>query len=377
MVALARTPQEVLDSLFAHAVQEKLLASPDFRRGRIGILFSVFSSDIVIWEQILDLLRAEVYITDARGSDDIEKLTAPMRFKAPATQSKTTLKFYWTTSYAGRNTDITIPVGQIAETSEVNPTQYVTTREMTLYREQEYIMIPALSRLKGEDTYVLPNTLNRAEPSIANVAVINLEESWGGRDEESDEDLRMNAMIARYALEKGTRSSLVRLLDENGLKEYDYNLIENIYGYGNFAIFVDTTVDEFIDSIKRALRSEKAAGIYMVCEKAIPVTLNLNMEIKVAQASDLLPKERENLKNELRTTFVDFVDTNGVGQKIMMSRAIHHIYQKLLDKYEMFDLHIEPTNLLSQVDEDNNILLKDNEVAKINEINIEISTELD
>ncbi|MDP3013387.1 MAG: baseplate J/gp47 family protein [Candidatus Subteraquimicrobiales bacterium] len=304
-------------------------------------------------------------------------MAAPLRFRAPATVSKTNLKFYWTVPFSGRINSFDVPIGQIAQTNEVNPKQYLTTREMTLYKEQEYVIIPAVSRLTGEDTYVQEETLKSLEPGRVNVAVTNPEESWGGRDQEADKDLRTNAMIARFALEKGTRSALVRLLDENGLKEYDYNLVENIHGYGNFAIYIDTTVDEFVDSVRRALNSEKAAGIYMICEEAVPLDLNLNMDIKVAQASDLLPKERENLKNELSQAFIEFVDINGVGQKIMMSRAIHYIYQQLLDKYDMFDLHINPMNLLSQVDEDNNILLKANEVAKINEINIEISTELD
>ena len=307
MVALARSATEILDSLFNHAVREKLLTSATFRRGRFGILFSVLSSEIATWEQILEILRKECFLDTATTGENIEKITSPLRYRSPSKNSRSSGIFFWNVPYEQRAEDKIIPYGQIVETSETNPIQYITTETRTLYKEQDYIRIPLVSRLTGKDTYVEPETLVSLEPGINYVSVINDEESWGGADQETYEDLRTHSKSTRYALEKGTRGALELVLLECGLEKYQYNLVENIHGYGNFAIYIDTMVDEYVDYVKTVLQREKAAGIYMNCKAATQVLLDISFTIKIATPADLLPKEREMLKKDLTQAFTEFV----------------------------------------------------------------------
>jgi hypothetical protein len=375
-VVRVRTPTEVLDSLFAHAVQEELLTSSTFRRGRFGIIFAILASEIANWEEYLSYIIKECYLQSASEDQNIEKLAAPLRYRFPSRPSRTLLTFYWTIPYEQRTTDVTIPYLQIAETEGTDPIQYLVTEEKTLYKEQEYIKVRAQSRLTGKDTKVNAEELCVCEPRLNGISSLNEEASWGGTDQESIEELRENALITRYSLEKGTKSTLEGVLRENGLYSGDYNLVENNHGYGNFSVYIDTTVEEQIQEIKVELSRIKAAGIYMTCQVATPLYLNLNFEVKISNPADLLPTERKILKQDLEQNFTEFVKNNGVGQKIMMSRAIHYLYEKLLSKYEIFDININATELISQKDEDGNILLEEYEVAKIKTINTEIITDL-
>lgn len=375
MPLLARSATEIVDSLFNYAVQEKLLTSSNFRRGRFGILFSVLSTEMAIWEQVLELMQQECFIETAVLDESIEKICAPFRYRFPAKNSNVRLYLFWNIPDEQKTEDVDFTFGQIVETSESNPIQYVIAEDRTLYREQEYITVKAISRLTGLDTYVKEQTLNRLNPGVNGVGVINYEESWGGVDQESYSDLRENAKMSRFALEKGTLGALRLSLQEYGLQPYNYNLVENLNGYGNFAIYIDTTLDELIKDIKITLNREKAAGIYMICDKATPLNLDLDFEIKIASSSDLLPNERDMLKKDLNQTLSDFILKNGVGQKIVVSRAIHYIYNQLIDKYDLYDLNLSLSNYTGELDEDGNIILENAEVAKIENINYEIITE--
>jgi uncharacterized phage protein gp47/JayE len=377
LAARARTPQEVVDSLFAHAVNEKLLTSTTFRRGRFGIIFSILASEISIWEQYLLYIIKECFLQSATEEQNIERLAAPLRYRFPAKPSRVKLTFYWTVPFDDRPSSITIPYLHIAETEGRDPIQYLTTEERVLYSEQDYVTVSAKSRITGMETKVNAGDLVVCEPRLLNVGVINEEESWGGADQESIEELKENALIARYALEKGTLGALISLLYSEGLTPNNYNLVENNNGFGNFSIYIDTTVDDQVEYIKQQLKNEKAAGIYVVCQKAEPVYVDFDFDVNVANPADLLPNERKMLKQDLTKAFSDFIDNNGVGKKIMLSQATHYLYEELLYKYEIYDIEITPQNLISQQDSRGNILVEEYEVVKPNEINIEIITDLE
>jgi len=138
---LARSATEIVDSLFNYAVQEKLLTSSNFRRGRFGILFSVLSTEMAIWEQVLELMQQECFIETAVLDESIEKICAPFRYRFPAKNSNVRLYLFWNIPDEQKTEDIDFTFGQIVETSESNPIQYVIAEDRTLYREQEYITV--------------------------------------------------------------------------------------------------------------------------------------------------------------------------------------------------------------------------------------------
>ena len=73
-----RSATEVLDSLFSYAQSEGLITSTQFRRGRIGILFSVIASEIVNWEQTFQNFQQEAYLRTALLDDDVVEIAAPL-----------------------------------------------------------------------------------------------------------------------------------------------------------------------------------------------------------------------------------------------------------------------------------------------------------
>lgn len=368
-----RSATEVLDSLFSYAQSEGLITSTQFRRGRIGILFSVIASEIVNWEQTLQNFQQEAYLRTALLDDDVVEVAAPLHFRRPATPSYSTVQFSWDIEQEQRLTDVTIPVGQIVETANGNPIQYITLEEATLYTDEEYTTAKVVSRTVGDDTMVDAGELINLEPKIFTIKVTNPQASWGGMDQESIDDVRANALSARYSMARGTYDAMTYTLLTTGLKSYQYNLVDNCFGYGSFGVYVDTNIDEFLAKIKDAIESEKAEGVYYVCEEATPVSLDFTFTIKISNRGDLLPKVRQNLIADITSAFTDYVTNNGVGQKIILSKAVHYLYQQLLGNYDIYDIHVSANNTSATLDSDGNIELANNEVAKIN--NIVVSTE--
>lgn len=371
---MARDPTVILDSLFNNAMLEDLIPSR-IPKTRIGILFAVLSAEIEGWEIVLDNFRDESFLSTASLVPNIKKLAEPYYSVVQERASDVIVRFSWEEGYNTRE-DTIIPFGQIIETEDLDPIQYQTVERAVLYGNSTVTTVRARSVEKGSHTMVNSGELTIINsPPSAGIEVINNNNSWGGRDEEPIENIRFNAMSARYSMTKATEDYFKLKLAELGLESYQYKISDNAFGFGSVSVYIDTSVDEQIREIRDALTEAKASGIYLTCEKAEELTLQIGYTIKVVNDKDISPEERNNIKKDVRSKVNEFILKNGVGNKIVISRMNHSLFEQLFEQYNFFDLQIETTEVPTEyLDEDGNIELEKNQVLRISNVDIEIKT---
>lgn len=380
-MGLVRTVTQIIDALFKEAVDSGLLESTTFRRGRFGLLFSAFASELTHWQNNVIGVTNEHYLDSATETINIERLGAPLRYRSPATPSRTTLMFRW--HPLGQQPDnYIIPANQIVETEELNPIQYVTTKEAVLYQGQSYVLVPAMSRKNGANTHVPVNKLIRLDPGIGAMEVSNIEESWGGKNQETIDAYRRNVFSVRNHLERGTEYAIKSLLLELGLETYEYNLVEYYFGRGSFKIYVDIASDEFLNVITAALKRYKSEGIYCECEMADEHDLNFHVIINLAQEQDLVPRERDEIIKIVERKLRRYVLYNGVGKLIDAKKIKHYILDDatggidLLQEYSIYDIQIKNLVYPEPKEELDDILIMSNEVPRVRDVTVEIKTEV-
>lgn len=369
---MVRTATTIVTSLFSYAVSEGLLSS-DFERGRIGIMFAVIASELSIWEGVISEYQAQCFLQTVTNETLEGYLIEPLHTRTPAKPSDVIVKFYWGDTPTEQRTNTTIPYLQQIETAEENPVVYQTVEAVTLYADQDYTTVRARSYNYGADTMVDANELLNLNPSTTKILVTNPQPSWGGMDQEDLDTAKANAFAMRYNTEKGTRSSMELALINEGLKPYQYNLVDNAFGYGSFALYVNTQSDDLINDVKEILDANKAQGIYYVCKKATPVSVNFNFDIKLNGNADLLPNVRDALKADILSAFETFILKNGVGQKIILSKAVYHLFEQLLPKYEIYDIQISTVNTSLKTDTEGNLELEDDQVVTLGTYTINLT----
>jgi hypothetical protein len=370
---MAQSGQDVLDSLFNNATTVGLVPSR-FERGRIGLQYAVLAAEIVGWEITLDNYKQEDYLATSVVSDNIIKLAAPQHYQTPALASDVMLQIGWAPNYTDR-VDTILPFGTIVGTIDSTPIQYTIVSQVTLYAAQSFVWVRARSIKTGLDTMVAPNMLTVLLPAIDGIIVTNPQDSWGGADAEDPTVVKARAMGARYSYEKGTSAAIDLFLSQIGLKSYQYNLIENSFGSGSIALYVDTQIDEYLNEIVDVVNQTKADGIYAVYEKANVINFTFNLSVNVSSTIDMTPEVRNNLKGDITDIIVNFVKFNGVGQNIIASYLIHDILDVVIDKYQVYNVSIISDPSLNRYDSQGNILVNPNEVLEIQNVAVSIVTE--
>lgn len=370
---MARLAQTILDSLFNNAILKGLLPSV-LKKTRIGILFAVLASEIAEWEVVMDNFRSESYLADAKLKNSIIKICEPFYSKTEEKPSETILMIKWIDGVQTK-ADTVIPFGTIVQTSDSNPIQYMTIEETVLYKTASVIHVRARSVESGANTMIPAGAITSFVNQFGNISVTNTEASWGGRDEETIENVRSNAMASRYSLVKGTKDHIRLVLSSLGLYSYQYNIEENAYGEGSFAIYVDTTSEYYLKEIEDAIKVAKAAGVYAVIEGTESIPITFNFYVKVVNKTDITPQQRDNIKKDLTAGIQTFIKQNGVGQTLLMSHLTHYLYDQFLDKYQLFDVAIKEVYVDEKyLDEDGNIYLRPYQVINAETINITIET---
>lgn len=367
---LVRTEEEIRESLITRAEGEAGIVDEFQPRGRLDMLFSVLAAEFSTFETIIEDRLLETNIVTAQERDNIEKLAAPFYLPVLATYCECIL----TVTRDGMvNGDIEIPLGTVFETSSTNPIQYVSTQEKWLYDGQNQIKLRVRAMNTGTASKINTGELNVVTNNlVAGITVSNPEGSWGGRDGDSDSDIKRGVLAARYEFESGLKTAIENAFREYGFPYYRYNLAEFEYGEGSGAIFVDTASDEELEDVRIYVDKEVGFGIYRRFEKAEPLEFDFSFVIRISAEQDILPNVRDALKRDVEDVFTDYIDTLGVGKNLVLSRATNWLYDQLLDTYELYSIVIDTSDYTNKKDEDGNLIFESNEVAKVSSVSVDI-----
>lgn len=153
---MARSGELILDSLFNNAIQRELVPSR-LPATRIGIFFSVLAAEFEGWEQVLDNFRNESFLETATIRDNVEKLSDPMYDMIHATPSEVILRVSWQQG-AVRADDLYFNFGDIAQTGDTDPIEFMLVENGTLFTEIDSIKLKARSVETGANTYIPLNS---------------------------------------------------------------------------------------------------------------------------------------------------------------------------------------------------------------------------
>lgn len=368
---MVRTGQQILEAIFTTAVSDELI-NAKFEQGRIGILFNVLAKEIEVWEGIIDYYNLESILTTATQEERIEQLAYPFYRRKLATPSKVILRF--SRREPGTAEDIPIPENTIIESAGIDPIQYYTVQNKTIFTGQDFVDVLAYSYSSGTQSAVLAGELTIINSStIGDVLVTNENPSWGGSNVESIESVRRKALQSRYERERGTEQAIRNTIRGYGFEDYDYALVDREHGNGSFSIYINISEDHVIEEIYDIVKLNKAFGVYLTCQKTKPFSFDFKFAVNIAGDRDLLPDERRGLKDALTTYFRDYVRYNGVGNKIIISKAVHYIYERILLEYNVSDIEIDVDSHIDKQDTKGNIVLASDEVALVNNISFTIT----
>ena len=366
---MARTGENILNSLWTRAINEELVTSK-FEQGRLGLVFSVIAKEFSFWETAMEDYIKEMNLVTASTEENVEKLAMPLHSRNQARRSNVVLRFTRLSPNLG---SITIPVAFQVETAGSTPIIYKTVEEKTMYDDYNYVDVRAISIDVGSTSMVLADQLTVMIKPITTVTVTNPEESWGATDLENIETTRTAALTARYVWEKGTEIAIKEALRNYGLETYEYNIVDLENGDGTFSVYVDTEIDRVITEIKNLLNVQKASGIYMKVQKTTPLEFNFTFTVLIARQQDLLPAEATRLESDLNSALSYYILHNGVGKKLVLSKAVHYIYGQLLDKYDLADLELTAEGWPTKLDYRGNIVLENDEIINVSDVTANVS----
>ena len=366
---MARTPREVLQSLFQRAIYYNLITSI-FEQGRIGLMFSTLAAEFQLWETIIEAYYNQFNLITATVEEAIINIAAPLYARHPATPSKVILKFTKTGDI--NESDIHLPIGTRVETTGSNPIQYITIEDAYLYEGQEWTKVLARSVDYSADSHVWAEEISIMVSDIDGVEVINEQDAWGGKDDEPVETVRNRALGVRPELERGTPLALRNAMKDYGLENYEFHISEYYYNNGTLGVWIDTLSDEVLEEVSTLLNRERGAGIYCITEKATRLYMPFSIQVQLAMDHDILPQQRDRLRLEIKQAFIEFVEQNGVGENLVLKKGEHFIIQKLINFYEIYDLNITSDVVSTRQDEYGSIQISDYEVIKPESVSVTI-----
>jgi hypothetical protein len=366
---MARSGNLILDALYNNAISTELVTSR-MPQTRIGLLFSVIAGEWEGWEMVLDNYKNEGFLATAKIMDNVEKLAAPLYLRSSERHSDAIIKITWKTGVE-RTDDVSIPFGTIIQTQDRSPIQYSTVERVTLYRTASVCYVRARSIETGAKTRVSETALNELVPNISQVNAYNPQPSWGGRDKEPIENVRQNALSSRYMYEKGTKDHILLSLANIGLKQNEFNLYEHAFGYGTFAIYLNTTIDEQIREVVSLVDDIRAEGIYSECAQTFPIESTVLLSVKISDDKQMTPERYTFLSNSLKEAVLQYIEDNGVGQKIYINKFSNYLIGQFRDK-GLYDAEISFETYALR-DASGNVDLYPYEVLNITDVSVWIN----
>jgi hypothetical protein len=368
---MARSGEVILDSLYNNAILQELIPSR-MPRTRIGLLFSVIASEFEGWEMVLDNFKNETFLSTATLISSLELLCEPFYLKSPERPSDVIVQFYWKQGTPeDSKEDTVIPFVKIIMTDDNDPIEYMTIERKVLYKTATLVHARARSIEKGTHTMVGPLYLSKINsPPSSYIEVYNEKSSWGGKDSEAMDSVKSNALAARYTMTRGTLDDIVLTLSNAGLPRSYYNIVDQAYGYGSFAIHVRTDVDEEINEIKELVDDARAEGIYSECLEAIPKDSTLAITTKFSRHTNFTPEEYNLILGNIQEAVLEYAIDNGVGQKLFVGKLKHFLLE-VFDEDNIYDVEVEFTSGVG-IDYYGNAILSQSEYLNITGLDIDI-----
>lgn len=370
---MVKTEDEIYQSLWDKSDYAGVVKKIDKQEyGKLDMQYSLIAAEMYEFDQRMDDYNSNNSLINATDEDAIREHARPFYFGYTKTPSQIILKISRDVNNIVSG-DIFIPRGTYVETQQFNPIQYVTAEDRYLFAGQNFIRVRAFSAGLGLNTMVEAGDIQVVSGNaVKGITVTNEQASWGGHDDEDPDNIKRNALGARYEFEKVSKIALDGAMNSLGIPEYRYNLSEFAYGNGSGAVYINSEIEEEVQQIADYLRF--AFGIYHKIEMATEVEVSAEFDVVIASSTDLLPNIRDSFKLDFANTYKQGVLENGVGIDLREAKIRNYLFDNLT-QYEMADIKMTVSGPNKSMDENGNIYLEDYEVLKVVNVVVNIVTD--
>jgi uncharacterized phage protein gp47/JayE len=291
---------------------------------------------------------------DTAIGEDLTKLVKLLGIERKTARGATGIvKFYRETPAIS---DYLIPVGTLVETlpdNEGNFIRFETTENVVLETGALYVYANIKALDGGADTNVVANRiLVINDPPLGIESVVNEEPTIGGEEEQTDEELRNEALFALDTSGKGTIPAITNIvLSVAGVKSVKVLDMQRGIGTADIMILGDVMPlpQAKLDELNSLINSVKAGGIDIQISEPLTSAVNLTINIEKAQNADF-----NTIITEVEKTVDEYFDSLEIGETIYKSKLSAMILNSLGDKAN--DIVINTTDDL--VPGENEILIK-------------------
>ncbi len=311
----------------------------------IGIRLKVLAAEIFSAYSHLDWIKTQMFPQTATGERlDLHAIQKGITRKF-ATKATGTLTFGRTDvlSY-----DVSIPIGTICSTAEVDGIKYVTTAEAVLEAGETSVDVTAEAEIGG----VIGNTLKETitvliTPPSGISSVINKAAFEGGTDDETDEELRKRICDAYSMPSNGTNCAFYRDYALSFNDVYSVNVVPRASGIGTVDIYVAGKGQVLSDEIIEEIQS----GISSIKEINVDATVKSPTILKCSITATVYIKDGYRYESVIQDIYVaikKYFDTLSIGESMDMNRVIAEVCSvQGLKKFEL-------TSTLSGVEVEDN-----------------------
>ncbi|MDD3039000.1 baseplate J/gp47 family protein [Bacteroides sp.] len=272
-----------------------------------GQLIQVFAYQNALMWDLLESVYYAGYIGTSSG-DSLEYLVALIgNQRRPAMRSRGTATFFG-------NPNIAVPKHTKIH-DEYNLIEFTTDHAITIPSSGE-INVPITSTKYGYDQNISAGILTKTFPSSADFAVYNFNPTTGGRDLETDIQLRERSLVGTTHTAYATPGSiLANIRADPGVEYAD---IEEDIPNNKFTIHYTGTTTE--DKIQTLIAERKSAGIEYTISQLIDAIVTIQGAIKLMDQVDEL-QTIEDIKTEI----ANYIEPLKRGETLSWSGLYRHL----------------------------------------------------
>lgn len=226
----------------------------------------------------------------------------------------------------GAIVDFVIPKGTVVSTSGEEPLCFETTSSAVLKQGKYSVSVPVKAISHGSKYNVAPGKITVIVTSLSgNMKVTNPETCESGTDTESDESLRERVIASYKTPSNGTNCAYYEKVATEIPGITAAAAVPKGRGAGTVDVYVasygSSVADETLNKVQETLSKLREVNVDVLVKRAVPALIHLNLKIDVCDGYEF-----EDVKADCEEALRSYIDSRGVGGKVLLTEAGERVF---------------------------------------------------
>ena len=303
----------------------------------IMIRLKVLAGEIYNSTTACEFLKRQMFVLTASGEYLEKHAFARGLYRKLAVKAQGEVTFYRSIP---ASTDVVIPKGTVVSTAGPQIRQFVTKETATITENTGSVTVKAEAVEGGASYNVIKDTVSVLVTPPAGVTGVKNQMAFsGGRDEESDEELRERVLYSYRDISNGTNAVYYKRLAESVDGIYSASVVSRARGAGTIDVYVcgkgegASLNKEHLEKVQKLLdeNRELNVDIFVLYASNIKVSFTFNLCVEEGYSFD-------EVSAEITQKLTEYIDSLGVGKPALlceMGEVIFHTQG--VKNYEFLD----------------------------------------